>query len=52
MAPDTCFAAARERQLDALADLVSNHIDTAALAHLVEGGAPVGLPFVPPGTTP
>ncbi len=48
-APDTSFAAARERRLDALGDLVAEHADTDALWKLIENGAPAGLPFVPPG---
>ncbi|MFD1833021.1 cobyric acid synthase [Streptomyces desertarenae] len=48
-APDTSFAALREEQLDRLGDLVEEHADTAALLRLIEGGAPRGLPFVPPG---
>ncbi|MFP8964468.1 cobyric acid synthase [Streptomyces nanhaiensis] len=48
-APDTSFAALREEQLDRLGDLVEEHADTAALLRLIEGGAPAGLPFVPPG---
>jgi adenosylcobyric acid synthase len=43
------FAAERERQLDALGDLIADHLDTAALLRLIEEGAPAGLPFVPPG---
>jgi adenosylcobyric acid synthase len=43
------FPAVRERQLDMLADLVSGHIDTAALMDLIEHGPPTGLPFIPPG---
>ena len=43
------FAAVRERHLDALGDLVEQHLDTAALLRLIEHGAPAGLPFVPPG---
>jgi adenosylcobyric acid synthase len=49
-ASDTSFAAVRAAQLDLLGDLVSTHLDTAALTRLIEGGAPAGLPFVPPGT--
>jgi len=49
-APDTSFAAVRAAQLDLLGDLVSTHLDTVALAKLIEDGAPPGLPFVPPGT--
>jgi adenosylcobyric acid synthase len=49
-APDTCFAAVRAAQLDLLGDLVSAHLDTAALTELIEHGPPAGLPFVPPGT--
>ncbi len=49
-APDTSFAAVRAAQLDLLGDLVSTHLDTAALADLIDDGAPPGLPFVPPGT--
>ncbi|HKR50254.1 MAG TPA: cobyric acid synthase [Pseudonocardiaceae bacterium] len=47
-APDTSFAAVRDAQLDLLGDLVSAHVDTAALVELIEGGAPTGLPFVRP----
>jgi adenosylcobyric acid synthase len=43
------FAAVRERRLDALGDLVADHLDTTALLRLIEDGAPAGLPFVPPG---
>ena len=49
VAPDTDFAAVRERRLDALGDLVEQHADTAALWRLVEQGAPAGLPLLPPG---
>jgi adenosylcobyric acid synthase len=43
------FAAERERQLDALGDLIAEHVDTGALWRLIEGGAPAGAPFIPPG---
>ena len=49
IAPDTSFAGARERTLDLLADLVEEHLDTAALWRLIERGPPGDLPFVPPG---
>ena len=49
VAPDTRFAAVRERALDVLGDLVEEHLDTDALWRLVEHGAPPGLPFIPPG---
>ncbi|WP_229073021.1 cobyric acid synthase [Actinoplanes sp. DH11] len=49
VAPDTRYAAIRERALDVLGDLVAEHLDTDALWRLIEKGAPVGLPFVPPG---
>ncbi|WFE94376.1 cobyric acid synthase [Micromonospora sp. WMMD987] len=52
VAPDTTFAAARERSLDLLGDLVEEHLDTAALWRLVESGPPADLPFVPPGAPP
>ncbi|MEU6893477.1 cobyric acid synthase [Streptomyces sp. NPDC046557] len=48
-APDTSFAALRERQLDLLGDLIEEHADTSALLGLIESGAPAGLPFLPPG---
>jgi adenosylcobyric acid synthase len=48
-APDTSFAALRQRRLDALGDLVERHVDTAALLGLLDDGAPAGLPVVPPG---
>jgi adenosylcobyric acid synthase len=47
-APGTCFAALREAQLDRLGDLVADHLDTAAVSRLIEGGPPPGLPAVPP----
>jgi adenosylcobyric acid synthase len=43
-APGTSFAAIREEQLDVLADLVTAHLDTAALSRLIEGGPVPGLP--------
>ncbi|HJX42087.1 MAG TPA: cobyric acid synthase [Geodermatophilus sp.] len=48
-APDTSFAAVRERRLDALGDLVAGHADTGALERLLEQGPPDGLPLLPPG---
>ncbi|MEV0990476.1 cobyric acid synthase [Streptomyces sp. NPDC049949] len=48
-APDTSFGALREEQLDLLGDLIAEHADTDALLRLIEGGAPAGLPFLPPG---
>ena len=39
----------RQARLDALGDLVADHLDTDAVLTLLEGGAPAGLPFVPPG---
>jgi adenosylcobyric acid synthase len=38
------FADARARRLDALGDLVADHLDTARLAALIEHGAPADLP--------
>jgi adenosylcobyric acid synthase len=49
VAPGTCFAAVRAAQLDLLGDLVQTHLDTTALAELIEQGTPGRLPFVPPG---
>ena len=46
------FEAVRQARLDALGDLVADHLDTAAVLRLLEGGAPPGLPFVPPGAPP
>ncbi|MBO2445880.1 cobyric acid synthase [Actinomadura barringtoniae] len=51
-APDVSFAALREQTLDALGDLVEEHLDTGALWRLIENGAPAGLPVVPPGGAP
>lgn len=48
-APDTSFGTLREEQLDRLGDLIEEHADTDALMRLIEEGAPVGLPFIPPG---
>jgi adenosylcobyric acid synthase len=49
VAPDTRYAALRERTLDLLGDLVEEHLDAGALWRLIEHGPPPGLPFVPPG---
>lgn len=49
VAPDTNFAAVRQRRLDLLGDLVADHIDTAAIWQLIEKGPTSGLPFIPPG---
>jgi len=43
------FEDVRQARLDALGDLVADHLDTDAVSALIEGGAPVGLPFVSPG---
>jgi len=43
--PDA-FAALRERRLDALGDLVEQHLDTAAVLALLESGAPTALPTI------
>ena len=45
-APDTSFAALREARLDALGDLVEQHLDTSAVLRLIESGAPPDLPVV------
>jgi adenosylcobyric acid synthase len=47
-APDTCFAAIRQAQLDVLGDLVAAHLDTAALSQLIREGPPPGLPVIHP----
>jgi len=44
------FAAARERRLELLADLVEQHLDVAAIADLATSGAPGHLPLLPPGS--
>jgi adenosylcobyric acid synthase len=48
-APDVSFAALREARLDALGDLVEQHLDTDAVLRLINEGVPAGLPVVPPG---
>jgi len=45
-APGTEFAAVRRQRLDTLGDLVARHLDTAALARLIETGPVPGLPTV------
>jgi adenosylcobyric acid synthase len=47
-APDTCFAAVRQAQLDVLGDLVAAHLDTAVLSQLIREGPPAGLPVIHP----
>jgi adenosylcobyric acid synthase len=49
VSPDTSFASVREAAVDRLADLVEEHLDTAALCGLIAGGPPPGLPVLPPG---
>ena len=49
-APGVCFADVRAAQLDLLGDLVEQHLDYDAIWRLISGGAPPGLPFVPPGS--
>ncbi|TDD25168.1 cobyric acid synthase [Actinomadura sp. KC06] len=51
-APDVSFQALREATLDALGDLVEQHLDTEAMWRIIEDGAPRGLPVVPPGGAP
>ncbi|RFS83118.1 cobyric acid synthase [Actinomadura spongiicola] len=51
-APDVSFQAVREATLDALGDLVEEHLDTDAVWRLIERGAPRDLPVVPPGGAP
>jgi adenosylcobyric acid synthase len=43
------FQTERERQLDALGDLIADHLDTRTLLGLIERGAPAAPAFVPPG---
>ena len=43
-APGTRVAQVRGAQLDLLADLVADHLDTDAVTRLIENGAPPGLP--------
>jgi adenosylcobyric acid synthase len=43
------FEQVRQTRLDALGDLVAEHLDTAAVMRLLAAGAPARLPFVPPG---
>jgi adenosylcobyric acid synthase len=45
------FAVRRESMVDALADAVEEHLDTAALRRLLADGVPAGLPLVPPGAS-
>jgi adenosylcobyric acid synthase len=51
-APDVSFHALREATLDALGDLVEQHMDTGAVWRIIRKGAPAGLPVVPPGGAP
>jgi adenosylcobyric acid synthase len=48
-APGTSFAELRERRLDALGDLIEEHLDTAALLRLLNNGVEGDLPVLPPG---
>jgi adenosylcobyric acid synthase len=45
----TCFAAARERRLDLLGDLMERHVDVYALLDLARNGCSPTLPFLAPG---
>ncbi len=42
------FADVREERLDVLGDLIERHVDTGALAELIERGPAPGLPVIPP----
>ncbi|MDO9352630.1 MAG: cobyric acid synthase [Solirubrobacteraceae bacterium] len=44
--PATNFAAEREVQLDALGDMIGEHLDTDAILRLIDAGAPLELPTV------
>jgi len=46
VAGDDSFAALREQRLDALGDLVEQHLDTEAVLRLLETGAPTDLPTI------
>jgi adenosylcobyric acid synthase len=46
--PGTSFGAARQAQFDLLADAVERHLDTGALARIIEGGPAPGMPVVRP----
>jgi adenosylcobyric acid synthase len=46
------FADVREARLDALGDLVADHLDSASVDALLADGAPAGLPVVPPAGAP
>lgn len=48
-AADTCFAAARQAQFEALADAIGAHLDTGALLRLIARGPPPGPPILRPG---
>jgi adenosylcobyric acid synthase len=50
-APDTDVSSVKERRYDLLADAVTEHLDTDTIEKLITEGAPVGLPFIPPGAT-
>ena len=41
-----CFRVAREQRLDALGDLIADHLDTSAMTRLIEHGAPTDLPTI------
>jgi adenosylcobyric acid synthase len=47
--PPVAFGAVREARLDALADLVTDHLDAVALDALLSGGVPAGLPTLAVG---
>ena len=50
-ASDVEFAAARQATVDRLGDLVETHVDTNRLGDLIAGGAPAGMPLLPPGAS-
>jgi adenosylcobyric acid synthase len=49
--PGLTFAAERERQLDALGDMIGEHVDTDAVLRLIDQGAPLDLPTLTLGLT-
>ena len=46
--PGFSYAAKREARIDQIADAIEEHVDVESLMRLIDTGAPIGMPVLPP----